>query len=254
VVRRFAKQVEFKAAAFETLTSCTSTAYLFILANLSKYDWAMNMEVTPSEIIRIMLVDDHRAIHELITQLMLSADDMEIVAQGHNGLDALSLCEATYPDVIIMDVVMPNMDGVEATRRIHEKYPAIKILVLSAYQDDDSVRIMLKNGAAGYILKNSLAQELLNTVRATFRGKAVFSQEVADALVNPSAVQKHFGLTHREEEILKLVARGMSNNEIAEALFIGRSTVQFHVTNILLKLHVETRSEAIVLAVKNNLI
>lgn len=206
------------------------------------------------EIIRIMLIDDHRITHEIVAGILLSADDIKLVAQGHNGEEAIRLYSEIHPDIVLMDVVMPDMDGIEATRILHERYPDIKILVLSNFQDDDSVSLMLRSGARGYILKNSLKEDLINTVRATFHGRMVFSSKVGATLLKIPKPDQDFNLTDREREILKLMAEGLNNYEIGNKLFITRSTVKYHLANILKKMEVKTRSEAIVLAVKHKLI
>ncbi len=205
------------------------------------------------EVIRVILIDDHRHIHNAVSLLLDTVDDIQLIGQGSNGSEALQLCKELGPDVILMDVVMPGMSGLEATLRISEQHPTIKILVLSSFEDHESVRTMLKNGAVGYILKSSLVYDLVNTICATFHGKSVFSPEIINALLHAPASDKDFSLTEREREVLTLITRGMNNNEIADLLVISRSTVKFHLNNILLKMHVETRAEAIVLATRNNL-
>ena len=207
-----------------------------------------------SDVIRLMLIDDHRSTHEIVKGILLSSGDIKLVAQGSNGEDALYLCDEVRPDVILMDIVMPGIDGVEATKLIHTKHPEVKILALSSFQDDDSVRQMLQSGAVGYVLKGSLMQDLVNTIRATFRGKAVFSPEITQTLLRSPETKNDFGLTDREKEVLRLLASGMNNNEIGDKLVISVSTVKFHITNILVKMQVETRAEAIVLAAKNDLV
>ena len=206
--------------------------------------------------IRVVVVDDHRQVHQAVTAILDAADDIELIGHGGNGQEALALCEDLNPDLILMDVVMPMMDGIQATQIIHERFPQIKILVLSSFQDHESVWAMLKNGAAGYITKSALLQDLSDTIRATHKGKVVFSPEVATHLLNRSQpeVAKRFHLTDRELEVLVLVAGGQTMGQIAQELFISQSTVKFHITNILAKLGVETRSEALIVAAKNNLV
>jgi len=204
--------------------------------------------------IRIMLVDDHRMIHEGVAKILHDVSDLSLVAQAQNGEEAVKLCDQVQPDVILMDVVMPIMDGTEATRQIHEKHPLIKILVLSSFQDEESVRLMLNNGAIGYILKTSLSHDLVDTVRTVFRGKVVLSPEVADTLLQSPAGRNDFALSARELEVLSLIGHGLNNYEIADQLTISRSTVKFHVTNILKKMKVDTRAEAIVIATQHDLL
>ncbi len=207
--------------------------------------------------IRVILIDDHRQVHEAVSTALGMAADIELVAHGRDGYEAIALCDEYKPDVILMDVVMPNMDGVQATRIIHIAHPQVKILVLSGFQDDETVRLMVDQGAAGYVLKDSLASTLANTIRVTHQGQAVFSQEIIQNLRNahqlPSPNQD-FDLTARELEVLKLIAEGLSNKEIAQKLVISPSTVKFHLTNTLYKMHVDTRAEALTLAAKRGLI
>ncbi len=212
--------------------------------------------MSPGSPIRVILVDDHRHVHAVVSAILHTVDDIELVAQGSSGDEAVRLCEEFRPDLILMDVVMPGMDGVTATKAIHEKFPDIKILVLSSFQDGESVRSMFDSGASGYILKGELASDLINVLRSTHQGKMIFSAEVGEQLLNPdkTGAPPRFHLTDREMEILRLMGRGLNNNEIAHELTISQSTVKFHIANILCSLDVETRSEALVIAAKNNLI
>jgi two-component system, NarL family, response regulator LiaR len=205
--------------------------------------------------IRVILIDDHRFVHETVALALARAEDIVLVAQGGNGQEALQLCQHYKPDLILMDVIMPVMNGVEATRLISEQHPEIKILALSSFQDDDSVRAMMAYGAVGYVLKGSIVNDLVTTIRATQFGKVVFSPEVtATLLTSPKRQSQDFGLTQRELEVLRLMAEGLNNGEIAARLTISQSTVKFHIANVIHKLGVDTRTEAIVLAAKNNLI
>lgn len=208
--------------------------------------------------IRLILIDDHRRVHEAVTLALSQADDIQIIGHGSSGVEALELCEQEQPDLILMDVVMPEMNGVEATRLIHARYPQVKILVLSSFQEDDTVREMLANGASGYILKGSLAHDLIPTIRATIAGTTVLAKEVISNLLKttemPALQINTFDLTEREVEVLRHMANGLNNGEIAAKLIISQSTVKFHLANILNKMQVNTRAEAIVLAAKNNLL
>ncbi len=210
----------------------------------------------PASPIRVVLIDDHSWVHEAVAAVLNTTDDIALVGEGSNGAEAVQLCGFYQPDLVLLDVIMPGMDGVEAAKLIHRHYPSIKILVLSSFQDDESVRAMLANGAHGYILKGSLTSELPSVIRAAHFGQAVFSAEILDALLHPTQpVDVHnFGLTAREREVLSLIAEGLNNSEIGRRLTISPSTVKFHLSNILQKMSVNTRSEAIVLAAKNNLI
>ena len=205
-------------------------------------------------LIRVVLVDDHAQMHRVVHLILGATSDIKLVGQGANGQEGIALCEQYQPEIALMDVVMPVMDGIEATKVLHERFPAIKVLVLSSFQDHESVYAMLRNGAVGYITKGSLAQDLAETIRATVQGKMVFSREVGAQLVSPPQPAVNFHLTDRELEVLVLLAEGLTNQQSAQKLSISQSTLKFHMTNIFEKLGVQTRSEALVLAAKNNLI
>lgn len=205
----------------------------------------------------ILVVDDHRFIHDVISKIIGTVNDMTVIGHAANGLEAVQFCQSIQPDVILMDVVMPVMDGLEAVRTIHAKHPEIKILVLSSFQDHESVHLMLKNGALGYVTKTALTSDLINIIRTIISGKNVFSPEVVERMVfsaqSPQAISK-FNLTDREIEVLVLLAEGLQNQQVAERLEISGSTVKYHKNNIFEKLNVQSQAEALVIAVKNNLI
>lgn len=206
--------------------------------------------------IRVLLVDDHRHIHQIVMTLLSAVADIELVGQASNGHEALLLCLEHQPDIVLMDIMMPVMDGLETTQRLHQQFSDIKILVLSNFYDDEIVRDLLKEGAVGYILKTALARDLVNTIRIIYLGSTVLSGEIAQLVLHPTELkpQRDFGLTQRELEVLKLVAEGLNNGEIAQKLIISPSTVKFHITNLCQKMQVQTRVEAIVLAARNNLV
>lgn len=212
--------------------------------------------MTDTRPIRVVLIDDHRQLHEIVAAILKGVPDIVLVGQGANGHDALDLCGALSPDVVLMDVLMPLMNGVEATRIIHERFPHIKVLVLSSYHDHESVYSMLRNGAVGYLIKGTLSQDLVHTIRTTHQGQAVFSPEIAARLINPPSANsvQRFRLTDRELEVLVLMAEGLTVGQIGHKLTISQSTVKFHTTNILDKLGVQTRSEALIFAAKHNLV
>ncbi len=206
--------------------------------------------------IRTLLIDDHRFIHQTIELLLRNVPDIELIAQGGNGREAIQLCEEQRPDLLLMDVVMPFMDGVEATRIIRRQFPDIKILVLSSYQDHKSVKTMLQNGAIGYLIKGALTSELIPTIRTAYQGNIVLSQEVINQLLYTNQAQNNndFSLTDRELEVLAELAHGDTMREIASTLKISTSTVKFHINNIQNKLGAQSRTQAIIVAAKNNLI
>jgi NarL family two-component system response regulator LiaR len=214
----------------------------------------MTQKKTEEPSIRVVLVDDHQQMHQIVRATLGATTDIKLVAQGANGQEGLALCEQHQPDIVLMDVVMPVMDGIEATRILHERFLNMKVLVLSSFQDHESVYAMLRNGAVGYLVKSSLAQDLAETIRSTVHGKMVFSSEIGAQLMSPPQPALDFHLTDRELEVLVMLAEGLTNQQSAQKLSISQSTLKFHMTNIFHKLGVQTRSEALVLAAKNNLI
>ncbi|MBI5959233.1 MAG: response regulator transcription factor [Chloroflexi bacterium] len=209
-----------------------------------------------SDIIRIILVDDHQYIHDAVLVLLRGVPDMRLVGQFYRGQDAITQCAPLKPDLALMDVVMPGMNGIETTRALLAEYPAVRVLGLSSFREYERIKEMLDSGAAGYLAKDTMAEDLLSTIRAVMRGMIVFSREVAQTLLSPPSETPavNFGLTEREIEVLQLTAKGLTNAEIATAMRISQPTVRFHTNNVLLKLKVETRSEALVLAAKHDLV
>ena len=211
-----------------------------------------------SEPIRIMVVDDHSPVHRSLSIINDIYPDLLLVAHASNGQEAIQQCDETVPDVILMDVVMPLMNGIEATRVIHSRHPDVKILALSSFQDEASVQEMMLAGAVGYVLKNSSLEELVNSIRAVRSGKTVFSIEVTHALFNATATRveatEDFGLSPRELEVLAHLVKGLGNKEIAQLMIISEATVKFHVRSILAKLNVSGRVEAVAVAVEKHLV
>ena len=214
----------------------------------------MIQKKTEESPIRVVLVDDHIQTHKIVQAAISSIADIKLVGQGANGREGLDLCKQYQPDVVLMDVIMPVMDGIEAAKILCERFPGIKILVLSSFHDHESVHTMLRNGAVGYLTKSTLAEDLADTIRATFQGKMVFSPDIVDQLITSHQPTFDFNLTDRELEVLVLLAEGLTNEQSAQRLSISVSTLKFHMNNIYQKLGVQTRSEALVLAAKNNLI
>jgi NarL family two-component system response regulator LiaR len=204
--------------------------------------------------IRVVLVDDHFQMHRIVQEILSETSDIRLVGQAANGKEGVELCEFYQPDIVLMDVVMPVMDGIEATKILKERLPLIRVLVLSSFQDHESVHMMVRNGAVGYLTKSALAEDLIGTIHAIFQDKMVFSKEVGVHLSTPPQPRMDFHLTDRELEVLVLMAEGLTNQQSAQKLSISTSTLKFHMNNIYQKLGVQTRSEALVLAAKNNLI
>jgi two-component system, NarL family, response regulator LiaR len=207
-------------------------------------------------IIRVLLVDDHTVVRSGLGAVLMSYDDMNLIGEASNGDEAIRLCQQLRPDVVLMDLMMPVVDGVTATRTIHEKMPEINIIALTSFNERDMVEGALKAGALSYLLKTVSAEELINAIRGAVAGKPSLSPEAAQALVQGLKQEKtkNYDLTEREREILALMVEGMPNQEIAEKLVVSQSTVKFHVSNILSKLEVNTRTEAVALALKNKLV
>ena len=207
--------------------------------------------------IRIILVDDHSQVHRAFSAIIEIFDDLELVAQGSTGEEAIQLCIEFNPDVVLMDVIMPGIGGVRATKLILENNPKIQVLALSSFQDASSVLSMIEAGAIGYVLKDSSIDDLANTIRAAHAGKFIFSSEVKQFLFQPQKKiepKPDYGLTKREIDILSLMVKGQNNNEIAEKLTISISTVKFHVSSVLSKLSVTSRIEAVAIAVEQHLV
>jgi len=208
--------------------------------------------------IRILVVDDHAMLREGMRTLLSQEKDFEIVGEAANGDEAVRLAGELHPDIVIMDIVMPVMNGVEATRRIRQLYPAMSVLVLSAFSDIRYIVDLLEAGAHGYLLKSSAGKELVKAIRAVRAGESVLDPEVTRKLVHrlaslsrtPEEREAGGQLTARELEILKWAARGLSNKEISEKLFISLRTVKAHLTNIFNKLGCGSRTDAIIRGLK----
>jgi two-component system, NarL family, response regulator LiaR len=212
--------------------------------------------MSESSPIRILLVDDHDMVRRGLAVFLQAFVDLELIGEASDGTEALAFCEKTQPDVILMDVMMPRMDGIEATRRIKAQHPQIQILMLSSSKEEEAIKSALQAGAIGYVLKNINVQEMANAIRAAYRGQAVLSPEATQALVAATArpPEPEYHLTDREHELLGLLVKGLSNPEIANRLTISLSTVKFHISSILTKLGVSSRTEAVALALEKRLV
>jgi two-component system, NarL family, response regulator LiaR len=212
--------------------------------------------MTQPKPIKVMLVDDHMVVRSGLGTVLAVYDDMELVGEAGDGEEAVRLCQKLQPDVILMDLVMPKMDGVAAIKAIKNSWTQIQIIALTSFKEKEYVEGALKAGASGYLLKNVSAEELVNAIRKAAAGQPSLSPEAAQVLiqrVNEPPPPGH-DLTDREKEILALMVKGLNNNEIAEKLFISQSTAKFHVSNVLTKLGVNGRTEAVALAVKYKLV
>jgi len=206
--------------------------------------------------IRILLADDHDMVRRGLAVFLQAFSDMELVGEASDGIEAIEQCEKLHPDVILMDVLMPQMDGIEAARRIRASHPDIHILMLSSSKDEDLIKSAIQAGAIGYILKDIGIDEMAEAVRNAFHGQSTLSPAATQALVAATArpPEPEYHLTEREQELLQLIVEGSSNSEIASYLTISLSTVKFHISSILNKLGVSTRTEAAVLALEKHLV
>lgn len=212
--------------------------------------------MSQSKTIRVMIVDDHAIVRSGLATFLQTQDDLELVAEARSGQEALSLCQKYEPDVILMDLVMPDMDGPTTTRSILSRYPNITVIALTSYHDDQLVQEALRAGATSYLLKYVTAEELANAIRKANAGQPTLSAEAARALISAATQppKPGFDLTAREREVLKHMVAGRTNPEIAYQLTISNSTVKYHVSSILSKLGVSSRTEAVSLALQNNLV
>ncbi len=206
--------------------------------------------------IRVLVVDDHAVVRGGLRFFFAGADDIEVVGEGASGAEALELVATLAPDLVIMDVMMPVMDGIEATRELRRRFPQVRVLALTSFGEGELVQRALQAGAIGYLLKDTRGGELVGAVRSAFAGAPVLSPDATLALVGALNTPPAPGgdLSEREVEVLRLMVAGLSNEQIAEGLSISRNTVRHHVYNILGKLHAANRTEAVGLAVKYNLV
>ncbi|WP_240463698.1 response regulator [Paenibacillus apiarius] len=219
----------------------------------------MEMEASMMETtVKVLLVDDHEMVRIGLAAVLSTEDGIEVVGEASNGEDGIRLAQEYKPDVVLMDLVMDGMDGIETTRKLLQLYPECKVIVLTSYLDDEKMYPVIEAGAFSYLLKTSRATEIAEAIRAAARGQSVLESQVASKMMNrfrqpKQSLAAHEQLTEREMDVLRLLAQGKSNQDIANDLFIGIKTVKFHVTNILAKLGVEDRTQAAIYAYKNGL-
>ncbi len=212
--------------------------------------------MTPSQPIRVMLVDDHPMVRRGLATFLKVFDDFELAGEAADGEAAIQLCAQALPDVVLMDMVMPEMDGATATRAIRRQFPKVQVIALTSFKEEGLVEKALQAGAIGYLLKNVSADELARAIRAAHAGRVTLSPEAAQALVHAATQPPPPGhdLTERERAVLALMVGGLNNTQIAGKLGVRPSTIKSHVSNILSKLGVASRTEAVALAVRHRLI
>jgi NarL family two-component system response regulator LiaR len=204
----------------------------------------------------VLIVDDHGVVRRGLAAYLKHQRDLKLVGEARDGQEALQVCEQVQPDVIVMDLVMPKLGGVAATRLIRKRWPEMQVVALTSFKEKELVRDALEAGAIGYLLKNASGDDLANAIRAAHAGRSVLAPEAIQALIQPPGPAAGIGqeLTRREREILALLVKGLTNSEIAERLAVSRSTVKIHVGHILAKLEVSSRAEAIALAIQHGLV
>lgn len=211
-----------------------------------------------TDIIKVLIADDHAVVREGLRALIATEPGMEVAGEAEDGIEAVFKARSLQPDVILMDLVMPRKDGLEAISEIKQQNPEARVLVLTSFAEDEMVFPAIKSGALGYLLKDSSPQELLQAIRDVYRGESFLHPTIARKLIRelrqpsdlPPAAEP---LTEREVDVLKLVARGLTNQEIAQKLFVSERTVRTHVSNILGKLHLANRTQAALYALREGL-
>jgi NarL family two-component system response regulator LiaR len=208
-----------------------------------------------SNTIRVMLVDDHAVVRSGLSAFLMVNPDLELVGEAEDGQQAVTRAGLLQPDVILMDLMMPVLDGIAATQAIKRQYPAIQIIALTSFQEDELVQGALKAGAVGYLMKDVTARDLAAAIRAAKAGKMTLSPEATQALVRAAQQARETEtLTERELDVLKLMVEGLNNAEIADRLVVSLSTVKYHISNILGKLGVDNRVAAVTMAIQRKMV
>ncbi len=212
--------------------------------------------MSDTQLIRVLIVDDHAMVRSGLRNFLFAYEWIDPIGEAANGAEAIAFCAAHEVDVVLMDVVMPEMDGVEATQQIVNLGKPIKIIILTSFHEQDRVERALKAGATSYLLKNVTAEELAQAIQAAYAGRSTLAPEATVALINATRGKSNLGsdLTEREKEVLTLLVKGRSNSDIAARLNISMATAKFHLTNIFGKLGAKNRVEAVTIALEHHLI
>jgi NarL family two-component system response regulator LiaR len=205
--------------------------------------------------IRVLIIDDHGMVRKGLITYLKNKTDLEVIGEGRDGKEAITLCDQLQPDVVLMDLIMPELGGIAATRAIHKNWPNIKVIALTSFQERELVQDALQAGAISYLLKNIAGDDLADAIRAACLGRPTLAPEAVQSLIRhdeSDPIGKD--LTRREREVLALLVKGLNNPEIADRMCVSRATVKVHVSNVLSKLGVSNRAEAISVAIQNKLI
>lgn len=214
------------------------------------------MTETPSRPIRVMLVDDHAMVRRGLATFLKVFDDLQLAGEAESGEAAIQLCAEVMPDVILMDMILPMMDGATVTRAIRQRFPQVQVIALTSFKEGDLIKNALEAGALGYLLKDVSADDLALAIRAAHAGRATLSPDVAQVIVHAAGQPPKPGLdlTERERVVLALLVEGLNNTQIAGRLSVSPSTIKSHVSSILTKLGVSSRTEAVTLALRHGLV
>jgi two-component system, NarL family, response regulator LiaR len=211
--------------------------------------------MSKSNPIRVLIIDDHGMVRKGLITYLKNKTDLEVVGEGRDGKEAITLCEQLQPDVVLMDLIMPELGGIAATRTIHKNWPDIQVIALTSFQERNLVQDVLQAGAISYLLKNIAGDDLADAIRAAYLGRPTLAPEAVQSLIHhDDSIQIGKDLTRREREVLALLVKGLNNPEIADRMCVSRATVKVHVSNVLSKLGVSNRAEAISVAIQNKLV
>jgi DNA-binding NarL/FixJ family response regulator len=206
--------------------------------------------------LKVIIVDDDGLIRDSLKLVLGLEEDIQVLGTAKNGMEAFELCKADKPDIVLMDIRMPVMDGVLGTKLIKESFRDVKVVLLTTFKDDEYIREAVMNGAEGYILKNQSTDSIIESLRTVYKGNTVFEKDVVNVITGMIKEEKNkkpsdYKLSDREFEVLALIAEGLSNKEIAEKLFLGEGTVRNYITNILEKLELRDRTQLAIFYLKN---